>query len=93
MNALEEDIILPRIYGPLLERGMSLREIKKHNRWEIMMMLKALERHNILTEGSQLTPEMRKENPDCAVLYASYLDELEKYKRQTGAVNGDDESD
>jgi len=55
-----------------------------------MVMLKALERHNVLTEGAQITPDLRKENPNCTMLYSAYLDELEKYKRQVGVNDGDD---
>jgi len=86
---VREDVLVPRKYGPLIERGMSLHEIKKHNRYEIMVMLKALERYHILKEGQQITAEMRRKDPNATLLYSQYLDEIDKYRNQIGEEDGD----
>ena len=88
------DAMLPRWYGPLLAQGMSLREIRKHTRFEIMTMLAALNRWNILQEGQGITDDMRHgpQGPQCVSLYNAYLDEVDKYMRQFGVKNAFNET-
>jgi hypothetical protein len=74
---------------------MSLREIRGHNRYEIMTMLAALNRFQILQDGQGITEEMRKGPQGIAYtnLHNAYVDEVEKYRQQFGAKNAHDSSD
>jgi hypothetical protein len=75
---------------------MSLREIRGHNRFEIMTMLASLNRWNILQEGQGITDDMRRgpQGAQCSKLHNAYLDEVEKYKLQFKVKNAfDDDSD
>ena len=83
MKALREDITLPRVYGPLLERGMTLREIRQHSRYELMTMLASIGRYNVLKEGASITEDMRLKDPNASTLYAEYYKEIELYREQT----------
>jgi hypothetical protein len=89
---LDEDPLLPRIYGPLLAHGMSLREIRSHNRFEIQTMLMALSRYNILQNGQGITEDMRKGSPRNVGLYNAYLNEVEKYAKKFGVENALDDT-
>ena len=66
---------------------MSIREIRSHNKYEIQIMLKALERFEIISNGQGMSAEMRKTS-DGSVLWAKYVEETEKYKEQTGNRDG-----
>lgn len=92
---LDEDPILPRWYGPLLATGMSLREIRKHNRFEIMTMLAALNRWDILTNGQGITDDMCRGPNGIQSMHLrdAYVNEVEKYKRRFGVKNALDDSD
>ena len=90
MIALSEDIIVPRKYGPLVERGISLREIRAHNKYEIWTMLKSIDRHGILVHGQNISEEMRKD-PNSALLFSKYMDEVGKFREQRGTEDGEDD--
>lgn len=47
-------------------------------------MLKSLERLNVIEEGASITEDIREKNPLAVSVYGRYLDELEKYKKQSG---------
>jgi hypothetical protein len=70
------------VYGPLIKCGISLREIRKHTPNEIIVMLKSLERRSILEEGSSMKEDMLSGHPELVPLYGSYLDEIDKFKKQ-----------
>ena len=78
---------VPYKYGPLVETGISYREIKRHNRYEIILMLKALDRLSVIRNGVQMSSndkasmEQRSRNAD---IWMKYVEETEKYKRQGG---------
>lgn len=83
--------MFPRIYGPLIETGMSLREINRHTRAEIYAMKNALVRYKILSEGQGITPEMRKGDINAQLLYRDYENEVQKYVdwvERRGVKNG-----
>jgi hypothetical protein len=69
---------------------MTLREIRSHNKWEVMTMLSALSRYNVLIEGQNITEKMRKSDPRAASLFNDYLDEVERYQRQVGKKNANE---
>jgi hypothetical protein len=74
---------------------MSLREIRSHNRFEIMTMLAALNRFQILQEGQGITDEMCRgpQGIEYTKLRAAYLKEVEKYRRQFGEKDARHDSD
>lgn len=83
------------MYGPLLERGMSLHEIKKHTRYEILLMLMALSRFNVLKEGATMTDDMKSRDANSIEIYNQYVKEIEYYIAQTKGkrLNDDSEND
>jgi len=78
------------MYGQLISLGMSLHEIRKHNKWEIVLMNKALERYSVIQNGQQLasSPELRKDTTN-AKLYQKYIEETQKYMEQVNPDGGD----
>lgn len=87
----EEDITLPYKYGPLIECGMSLKEIRAHTEAEIKVMLKSLNRWRIINNAYGMSDEMKKDINN-RLLWEKYVDETEKYKRQVRKDGVDEES-
>lgn len=91
MRALSEDVVVPRQYGPLIERGMSLREIRKHNKFELWTMLMAINRYGIIMSGQGITADMRKKGGNAAMIYSKYVHEMDLFREQRGPVDGEDD--
>jgi len=68
------------LYGPLLDRGMTFREISSHTRAEIVAMKTILERYDILQNCGWLQEKAKKEaiGGKEAIALNRYLEEVEK---------------
>jgi len=94
INWAEESADAVLLFGPLIERGMSLREIKQHTSAEILAMTTILGRMSIIDNGKMLDAKRQDGKPLKgleAVAYTNYLEEMEKLKK--GAPEKIDEED
>lgn len=65
------------LVSPLLERGWTLEDIKRHSMDELVMINKILERSRVIEQGSGITSEMVKENPELDRIRRRFHDEME----------------
>jgi len=55
-----------------------------------MLALKSLSRFNVIREGQTITDEMRQKDPNATLLYGEYLDEIRKFKEQSGVKDANE---
>lgn len=82
------------MFGPLLDRGISLREIKRHTKSEIIAMVKILSRLKLLETGEVLKAKRDGGTPlkgMDAVYFTKYMEELEKYPKEEIKEESEDE--